>query len=69
MPASNVTFTNIVRASKQEVTEICEGVWKCKEGNNHDEDLLPFFLSNPELHMYYKDAITGQKVTRFTRVH
>lgn len=68
VPASDVTFTNIVRASKQEVTEVCEGVWKCEEGNSHDEDLLPFLLSNPELRIYYKDAITRETPSGQMRV-
>ena len=60
MPASDVMFMKIARASKQEIKEMYEGVWKCEEGSSRDEDLLSFLLSNPKLHMYYKDAITRE---------
>lgn len=64
--ASGVTFTNIARASKPDISEIYEGVWQCKDANkSHDEGLFPFFLNNP---LYYKDAMTTQTPTGRTKV-
>lgn len=52
MQACNVMFTNIARACKK-VQESYEGVLKCDVRADHDNDLMPFFLSNPELVMYF----------------
>ena len=51
--ACNVKFANISRACLHGVSETYVGVVECKHGENPDEDLMPFFLSNPELVMYY----------------
>ena len=51
--ASNVKFANISRACLHGVSEEYVGVVECEHGEKPDEDLMPFFLSNPELMMYY----------------
>ena len=56
-------FTSIARASKIQIVESFIGVSKCEGSHNEDlpnqeEDLLPFFLSNPELVLYYNNLPT-----------
>ena len=54
MQASHVKFTNIARVYKKPVQESYEGVLRCDGGMDHDEDdLMTFFLSNPELVLFY----------------
>ena len=68
--ASDVQFTSIARATREDITETYEGIESCdKEEDDHDEDLLTFFHSNPELIAYYKKDATRQgSTTRITKV-
>lgn len=50
MQASSVEFKNIERACAKEIIEVHKPVFLCKRNEeSHDDDLLPFFHSNPEL--------------------
>ena len=53
--ANTIEFTNFGRAYEKEVLEVHKVVLHCKGGDeSHDDDLLPFFHSNPELINIYK---------------
>ena len=53
--ANGIEFANFARACGKEVTEVCQVVFRCKGGDeSHDDDLLPFFYSNPQLTDIYK---------------
>ena len=43
--ASDVQFTSIARASRQDITETNKAIWSCNKEDNHDEVLLPFPLA------------------------
>lgn len=58
--ASDVKFTSIARTLRHDITETNEAIWSCDKEDDHDEGLLPFFLSNPELIVYYTNDATRQ---------
>ena len=50
MAASNVELTNFQRACVGEMVEVHKPVFLCKKNEeSHNDDLLPFYHSNPEL--------------------
>lgn len=57
--ACSVDFTSIARACKNQVTETYEAVGSCEKGEQHDDDLMPFFLSNPELIFFYESILSS----------
>ena len=53
--ASSVELQSFGRTCKQEMTEVCVLVFHCNNReSSHDDDLLPFFHSNPELSEIFK---------------
>lgn len=55
MQAHNVEIQNFVRACQDEITEESVPVFQCSvEESGHDDDLLPFFHSNPQLCEIYR---------------
>ena len=55
MQASSVELQSFGRACEEEISEACVPVFQCNNPDSgHDDDLLPFFHSNPELSEIYK---------------
>ena len=56
MQASRVELQSFGRVCEEKITEVCVPVFQCnnREEFAHDDDLLRFFHSNPELSEIYK---------------
>ena len=68
--ASGVEFANFGRACGKDVNEECQAVFHCNgDDESHDDDLLPFFYSNPVLtDIYEKIASSTNDVHRKAKV-